>query len=81
MAKYVVMPHAQNSNSAPDGPSIPLHHERHGHVTYSLFLKSEDYPHRPTRVLIACFVLTHMHPRKLPRSLNIELLQVNPTEL
>ena len=30
---------------------------QYGYVTYSSLLKSEDYPHRPTRVLI----FTHIH--------------------
>ena len=29
-----------------------------------LVSKSENYLHRPTRVIPTCFVLTHMHPRK-----------------
>ena len=48
--------------------------------TYSSFLKSEVYPYRPTRILPACFVLTHMHPMKTSkRSSNIKLLKVKHT--
>ena len=74
------MPEIRNSDLALDGPIIPLPPLRHGHITYFSILKSENYPHRSTRLLPACFVLTHMYHRKIfKRSPNIELLQVRLT--
>ena len=62
--------HAQDST--PHDPDIFLWYD---HVTYSLLLKGEDYPHRPTWVLV-CFVLIHLHHRKISRRPpNIKLLQ------
>ena len=48
-----------NLNSASDSLNITLHPLRHGHITYSLLLKSEDCSYIPTRVLSTCFVLVH----------------------
>ena len=41
-----------------------------------LTFNCEDYPHRPTQILLACFLFTYMLPSEiLGRSPNIELLQ------
>ncbi|XP_038881475.1 pentatricopeptide repeat-containing protein At4g18975, chloroplastic-like [Benincasa hispida] len=51
---------------------ISLYYDR----AITSYLRSESCPHKPTRVLSACFVLAHMSPRKFPRKLpNIGLLQ------
>ena len=59
-------------------PNIPLHPLQPSNIilTISKAYKSESHPYKPTWVRSACFVLTHMHPRKiLKRPSNIELFQ------
>lgn len=65
----------QNLDLVPNGSNISLHPLCHPCLSWTAS-KNEDYPHKPTQVLLVCFILTYMLLRKIHiKSPNIELLE------